>query len=124
MLLAFKRAFTCRNLDNKSRSNTSINWSRILFFTVATPPPPPPHETELVGPFLGLHNKGLKRERKEAVRKADDLLSSSKVSQFARKGHYTLDKARGDVDGETYLVERLLKDPNKVQMKYMNGYLN
>ena len=68
--------------------------------------------------------RNFKKERVELRKEADNLVSTAKVSQFARKGHYMLEKARGNVDSDQPLMDKLLFDPTRVQMKYMNGYLN
>ena len=68
--------------------------------------------------------RNFKKERVQLRKEADNLVSTAKVSQFARKGHYMLEKARGNVDSDQPLMDKLLFDPTRVQMKYMNGYLN
>ena len=35
-----------------------------------------------------------------------------------------LEKARGSDDSDSNMIDRLLMDPTKIQMKFMNGYLN
>ena len=51
------------------------------------------------------------------------LQQGGKVSAYARKGNYVLEKAR-KTDDSRRLVQRLFDDPSKVQMKELNDYLN
>ena len=58
------------------------------------------------------------------IKQSDSLQSTTKISAFARKGLHVLDKARGNIDVDSSMIDKLLLDPGKVQMKYMNKYLN
>ena len=74
---------------------------------------------ELTKIFQG---RDFKNERKQISKEADSLISTSKVSQNARKGYSILEKAMDE--GPNNLIEKLLADPTKVQMKQLNTYLN
>ena len=66
--------------------------------------------------------RDFKNERKKISKEAESLNNNSKVSQNARKGNSILEKAMDG--GPNNLIEKLLADPTKVQMKQLNTYLN